>query len=912
MSKSNDLTNNELSYSELSNIITHHNLFIWKTNINGHYSYFNDEWINFIGLKQNETCNILIDLIHEDDILTYKEQSRDAFNKQKDLKVTFRIKNNSDEYVWIQQNGKPNYNTDHQFIGHIGTFELYSKNILGTDQAKIVANLQRDLGKITAKEIRVTKELKEVQKIASLGSWYLNLETDEVYWSEELYEIFGFDSKLPPPTFAKQVKIFTPDSWRVLTKAVEKTIKKGEPYELELETITKNESNGWMWAKGEAVFNNNNTIIGLRGIAQDITLKKHIELQLKNNIKALSKNEDELRKSNQLLEHAGKVANLGAWEVDLVKNTNTWSKTTYEIHEVPDGFEPHPEKGIEFYKEGYSRNRITEVFTDCIQHGISFDETLQLITYKGNEIWVRAIGVPEMKDGKCLRVYGVFQNISEEKAREEELFLSSKKIADYKYALNQSAIVSITDINGIITFANQNFCDLSKYREDELIGQTHKIINSGYHQKSFWKDMWQTISKGSDWQREVKNKAKDGSYYWVNTFIIPFKDNDGKITQFMSLRYEITARKEKEIELLESNKRAEEAQKRLMLASNAAHLGIWDWDIIENDLIWDERMYELFGQDKNSTEKTFELWANTLHPDDRESAIEEVNETLKSSDGFDTSFRIIHPNGKVLYIKADAIVLRDKNGNPERMIGVNYDISELKERELRLKAQNQQLTDFSNIVAHNLRAPLVNIEMLTEAIEEAEDQQEHDDYISKLKSVIYNLNGVFDELIESMQVRQDTEIENDHVDLKERLDLILGSFQANINASKAIINVDFSEVSTLHFPVKYIDSIFLNLVSNALKYKSHDRKPIINIKTRKEKNNSILLIVSDNGLGMDMKLAKDNLFKIRKTFHNHPEAKGFGLFMIKTQIEAMQGEIWAESEVNIGTSFFVKLKNPNL
>ncbi len=913
-----EVNHNELSYSELSNILTHHNLFIWKTDSNSQYTYFNPEWISYIGLKHNKANDLWMERIHEDDINRYITQSAKAFKSQTDLETTFRIKNNNGIYVWVQQTGRPNYDDKGNYLGFLGIFNTLNSsekdtfNHFKTAEAQNDLQTRDELEKSKKREKRITEELNEAQKIARLGSWYLDVVTNEVTWSEELYKMYGFDPNFPPPPYTEHMKLFTEESWEILSNELAKTRESGIPYELELEMSKNGQNIGWMWVKGEAVFDDNNVVVGLRGVAQDVTQKKQTELQIQFTIEALSSNEDELRRTNELLEHAGKVANLGAWEVDLINNTNTWSQTTYDIHEVPEDFEPHPSKGINFYKEGYSRNRITEVFTRCIEQGTPFDEELQLVTHKGKEIWVRVIGVAEMKAGKCVRVYGVFQNINEDKIRKEKLFLSSKKVADYKYALNQSAIVSITDTKGIINYSNPNFCRISKYSEEELIGSNHNIINSGYHSRSFWVNMWRTISKGEVWQGEIKNKAKDGSYYWVTTFIIPFKDEDGDIQQFMAIRYEITERKENELELQESNKKVEEARKRLTLASDAAHLGIWDWDIVNNNLIWDDRMYELFGQDKNSSEKTFELWANTLHPEDKDKAIEEVNDTLNSGDGFDTSFRIIHPNGKVLYIKADAIVLRDDNGNAERMIGVNYDISELKERELTLKAQNQQLTDFSNIVAHNLRAPLVNIEMLTEAIEEAENKQEHDEYINKLKSVIYNLNGVFDELIESMQVRQDTEIESDNVNLKERLDIIIGSFQANINASKALINIDFSEAPQLLFPTKYIDSIFLNLVSNALRYKSNDRKPIINIKTKKEDDNSVLLSFSDNGLGMDMNLAKDNLFKIRKTFHNHPEAKGFGLFMIKTQIEAMQGEIWVDSKVNKGTTFFVKFKNQNL
>ncbi|ADC50653.1 sensory box/GGDEF family protein [Alkalihalophilus pseudofirmus OF4] len=118
-----------------------------------------------------------------------------------------------------------------------------------------------------------------------------------------------------------------------------------------------------------------------------------------------------------------------------------------------------------------------------------------------------------------------------------------KKLLDIENALNQTAIVAITDTNGVITFVNDKFCEISKYTSDELIGRTHRIINSGYHDESFFKRMWETIKKGETWKGEIKNKAKDGSHYWVDTAIVPFMNLEGEPYQYVAIRYNITERK---------------------------------------------------------------------------------------------------------------------------------------------------------------------------------------------------------------------------------------------------------------------------------------------------------------------------------------------------------------------------------
>jgi signal transduction histidine kinase len=237
--------------------------------------------------------------------------------------------------------------------------------------------------------------------------------------------------------------------------------------------------------------------------------------------------------------------------------------------------------------------------------------------------------------------------------------------------------------------------------------------------------------------------------------------------------------------------------------------------------------------------------------------------------------------------------------------------AKIEENSALLSFQNKQLIDFCNIISHNLRSPLVNMSMLVTFIEKSHDADEQRVYVEKLKPVIDTLNETFAELVESLQIRQDMEIKSEKVNLTDCLSRILTGLDAEINRSGAVISSHFGDVSHIFYPPKYLSSIFHNLVSNALKYKMPGKKPEVSIETRRV-NGSIVLSVKDNGLGIDLKKHKENLFKIRKVFHQHPDAKGFGLYITKTQIETMGGRIWVDSMPDQGSTFFVEFKNQNI
>jgi PAS domain S-box-containing protein len=275
-----------------------------------------------------------------------------------------------------------------------------------------------------------------------------------------------------------------------------------------------------------------------------------------------------------------------------------------------------------------------------------------------------------------------------------------KELKDYKYALDTSSIVGISDVEGRFTFVNENFCKVSKYSAEELLGQSHSLLWSGEHPPEYFTGLVLAMQEGKSYRGEFCNKAKDGSLYWVDTTIVPFLNEEGKVYQYMSINRDITRKKE----ALEQLRASEERYKAIIAVSNT---GAWEYNLDTHQVWYSEQYFAMLGIDQpdGAWEDTEGMsWVDRLHPDDRERAVKIFDKFLLegTTELYESFFRMWHKNGEWVSIWSRARRLHDKDGNVTNIsLGTHTDISERVKAEENIKESERLIKKITSQVPGN-------------------------------------------------------------------------------------------------------------------------------------------------------------------------------------------------------------------
>ncbi len=292
--------------------------------------------------------------------------------------------------------------------------------------------------------------------------------------------------------------------------------------------------------------------------------------------------------------------------------------------------------------------------------------------------------LPRLKDNEIGMLFDGFNHMQEE--------IEAANIAqlEKQFAIDQHAIVVMTDVDGAITYANQKFFDISGYSKEELMGRNHRMVKSDVHDKSFFRDLYHTIERGQVWHGEICNKAKAGHLYWLDTTIVPFMNEDGTPHSYIAIRTDVTERKSIETALQHSEQRYD-------YAMSVVNDGIWDWDISAGNIYFDSRYYTMAGYEPGEFPNSFLEFKKRVHRDDLKSLLTLVDRYIKGkSKRFDVEFRFLRKRGSYLWIRARGkIVEYDEGGKPLRFIGT---LSDVNRRKLSEQALRESEMHFRNLI----------------------------------------------------------------------------------------------------------------------------------------------------------------------------------------------------------------------
>jgi len=302
-----------------------------------------------------------------------------------------------------------------------------------------------------------------------------------------------------------------------------------------------------------------------------------------------------------------------------------------------------------------------------------------------------------------------------------------------------------------------------------------------------------------------------------------------------------------------------------------------------------------------------------VYEDDREITARVREELTKSRPLFNFENRYLTKNGEIVWLSWTSLPVE----SDQMIFAIAKNITHKKRLELdrnallaSLTKVNDDLKQLTYTTSHDLRSPVNNILSIFSLIDTSKI---YDEETVKVMGVLQlageKLKETLNHYIDLLNEKHSIKIEPEEIDLQESLAHVLQSISSLIQISKATIEVDFSKARQIRFNKAYLDSVFLNLITNSIKYARPDRLPVINVYSDKDPGGGTRLIISDNGLGFDLEKVKDQIFGLHQKFHNHSDSKGIGLFLVHRHVTSLGGKINVESKINEGTRFTISFKD---
>ncbi|UCS91867.1 PAS domain S-box protein [Echinicola marina] len=651
------------------------------------------------------------------------------------------------------------------------------------------------------------------------------------------------------------------------------------------------------------------------GNALDITERNKLEM--------------EYNRLKEMLEHTNKMASVGGWECDFASKKLYWSEVTQLIHEVGGDYQPVIDEGINFYKEGESREKIIKAVERATTKGEPYDLELQLITAKGKEKWVRAMGRPEFKNGVCVRLFGAFQDIDEKKKAEIEIIRSKKLLEDVQNASSEVSIIS-TDIDGVINVFNRGAEKMLGYCAEEMVNKESPVI---FHDpkelakrgEELSKEYGETITGfrifayksqlvGAE-EREWTYIRKDGSRLYVSLAVTPIRNEKDDIIGYLGIATDITERKNAEKQLI-----IEKARLNAFVTHAPAAVAMFDTEIkyVAYSNRWLEE-YRLQGQDLKG-KSHYEVFPGITDE------WKEIHSRCLKGEVISNEEDIWTPPGwdHQQYLRWEVRPWYQFDGEIGGIMMLTQDITEtcLQREELKkAKRLAEQASiaksEFLANMSHEIRTPLNGVIGFTDLVLKTELTETQSQYLSIVNQSGNSLLNIINDILDFSKIeagKLDLDVDkSDLYELSNQASDII-TYEVHKKGLEMLLNIDPEIPRYIWVDSVRLKQVLVNLLGNASKF---TEKREIELKLRplskKDQNGemSIRFSVKDTGIGIH----PDKQKKIFQAFSQEDVSTtkkyggtGLGLTISNSLLHMMGSEMCLESEVGKGSTFFFDLK----
>jgi len=684
---------------------------------------------------------------------------------------------------------------------------------------------------------------------------------------------------------------FIPEADRpAVRRHVEKVCSSGETQTDENPMLSADGDPRWIAWINRPLTDDEGRVVGIHSVGRDITDRKRAESQLK--------------RANQIVTIAADAAGMGFWDWNVSTNKLTWDRGMFRLYGRPRalGQQPYVLWANSLHPD--DRARCEREARGALDGKRPYRSEFRII-HPGGQVrhLVAAASIARDDDvSDDIHMFGVTFDITERKIFEAALLEANDRFA----VAADAAGIGVWDWNiktNVLVWDDWMFRIYGRSQTDGKVTYDLWVATMHPDDRARCQQELLALSHGltATSNMEFRILRHDGEERHIKSAAALKRGTAGAIEHVFGVNFDITERKRFEEKLTESNY-------RFATASRAAGLGFWEWDIKASTFVGDEAVFRNYGRTMPTSQaEASAIWANSLHPEDREHCQQIIREALAGARPFEMEYRIIHPNGDVRHLTSAAAVIRDADGNPTKLLGLNFDITARKQAEIQLQRMvgeltriNEDVENFAYIASHDLKAPLRGIGYLAEMVVEELGQsvsQTVRDNLELMQSRIDRMTSLTDDLLAYSRAGQaDGEIVA--VDTRKLVEDVF-DLAATTKPIRLEASADLPVLRTRKAP---LELVLRNLIGNAIKH--HDKPQGRITVSAVPTTDGYEFAVADDGPGIPPE-EQDRVFGMFHMLKSREEVEGsgMGLAIIKKTVESVNGRVSLESDGKHGCIF---------